>query len=114
MVTDELRELLDLAKTRRLAFDEIAQLISMLKPMELELEKETDGSELLGLKRIFYQHISEHTQLRKRGDMYIGLCPFHKEETPSFAVSFKTKRYHCFGCGVDGGFAELMKNLGFY
>ena len=43
--------------------------------------------------------------LQRRGNRYVGLCPFHNEKTPSFHV-FTTKRghdrFHCFGCGADG------------
>jgi len=35
--------------------------------------------------------VSEYTSLKKRGDSYIGLCPFHSEKTPSFNVDVEKK-----------------------
>ena len=47
--------------------------------------------------------ISSYVQLRKRGRISTGLCPFHSEKTPSFSVSADKQIYHCFGCGKGGG-----------
>lgn len=41
-------------------------------------------------------------QLRKGGANLLGLCPFHKEKSPSFTVSPTKQFYHCFGCGAHG------------
>lgn len=41
--------------------------------------------------------------MKKRGDNYFGLCPYHKESTPSFSFSPKRNIYKCFGCGKSGG-----------
>lgn len=60
--------------------------------------------------------ISEYVDLNKRGANYLGLCPFHKEKTPSFSVSESKDMFHCFGCGVGGDvitFVMRMENLGF-
>ncbi len=46
--------------------------------------------------------ISDFVQLKKQGRQYIGLCPFHGENTPSFSVSPEKQLYHCFGCGAGG------------
>lgn len=46
--------------------------------------------------------ISQYVNLNKRGASYIGLCPFHNENTPSFSVSQSKQIYRCFGCGVGG------------
>ncbi|MCB1036532.1 MAG: DNA primase, partial [Acidobacteria bacterium] len=45
---------------------------------------------------------SEHTQLTKAGHRYKGLCPLHKEKTPSFSVDPDRGLFYCFGCGAGG------------
>jgi DNA primase len=40
--------------------------------------------------------------LKKRGRRFLGLCPFHKEKTPSFNVNQDSGVYHCFGCKESG------------
>ena len=60
--------------------------------------------------------ISAHTDLRRQGARWVGLCPFHEERTPSFSVDPQEKLYHCFGCGVGGDtikFVEEKEGLGF-
>ncbi|HTR74424.1 MAG TPA: DNA primase [Solirubrobacterales bacterium] len=60
--------------------------------------------------------ISAHTDLRRQGSRWVGLCPFHDERTPSFSVDAQDKLYHCFGCGVGGDvikFVEEKEGLGF-
>ena len=60
--------------------------------------------------------ISQYTALKKSGNRYTGLCPFHSEKTPSFSVSPDMQLYHCFGCGVGGTviqFIEAIENLDF-
>ncbi|MFZ5753469.1 MAG: DNA primase [Bacillota bacterium] len=54
--------------------------------------------------------IREYLPLRKQGNNFIGLCPFHQEKTPSFVVSPQKQIYHCFGCGKGGNvFSFLME-----
>ncbi len=60
--------------------------------------------------------VSAHTDLRRQGARYTGLCPFHEERTPSFSVEPTEKLYHCFGCGVGGDvikFVEEKEGVGF-
>jgi DNA primase len=60
--------------------------------------------------------VSAHTDLRRQGARYVGLCPFHEERTPSFSVEPQEKLYHCFGCGVGGDvikFVEEKEGLNF-
>jgi len=52
--------------------------------------------------------VSEYVQLRKRGKNYLGLCPFHKEKTPSFTVSEDKQIYHCFGCHNGGNVFKFL------
>jgi len=54
--------------------------------------------------------ISEYVTLKKKGKTYFGLCPFHAETAPSFAVDRERQIFHCFGCGEGGNvFSFLMK-----
>ncbi len=46
--------------------------------------------------------LSSFVKLKKRGQNYLGLCPFHNEKTPSFTVSPSKEIYKCFGCGRSG------------
>ncbi len=53
--------------------------------------------------------VSAHTDLRRQGARYVGLCPFHDERTPSFSVEPQEKLYHCFGCGVGGDVIKFIE-----
>ena len=60
--------------------------------------------------------ISDTVALRKAGNSYKGLCPFHGEKTPSFNVMRERGFFHCFGCGVGGDvfkFVELQEKINF-
>jgi DNA primase len=60
--------------------------------------------------------VSAHTDLRRQGARWVGLCPFHEERTPSFSVDAQERLYHCFGCGVGGDtikFVEEKEGIGF-
>jgi DNA primase len=50
---------------------------------------------------------SEHTRLRKAGRRHQGLCPIHKEKTPSFSVDPVQGLFYCFGCGAGGDAIKL-------
>ena len=60
--------------------------------------------------------VGRHVTLKKSGANHMGLCPFHGEKSPSFAVSPSRQTYHCFGCGVHGnaiGFLMEHSGMGF-
>lgn len=60
--------------------------------------------------------IGGYIRLKRSGRGYMGLCPFHKEKSPSFHVSDDKQLYHCFGCGVGGNaihFVMAAENLDF-
>ena len=54
-------------------------------------------------------YISQFVQLKKAGQNFKGLCPFHTEKTPSFVVSPAKQIYHCFGCGKGGNVLTFIK-----
>ncbi len=61
--------------------------------------------------------ISEYVTLKKRGRNYVGLCPFHREKTPSFSVSMDKQIFKCFGCSEGGNvisFIMKIENLDFW
>ena len=55
--------------------------------------------------------ISNYVTLKKRGNTYVGLCPFHNEKTPSFTVYDDTQSFYCFGCGVGGDAVTFVKKI---
>ncbi len=55
--------------------------------------------------------IGDNVKLQRRGRKYLGLCPFHKEKTPSFNVSPEHNWFHCFGCGQKGGVIDYLMEL---
>jgi DNA primase len=60
--------------------------------------------------------VSAHTDLRRQGDRFVGLCPFHEERTPSFSVNAHEKLYYCFGCEAGGDvfrFVQEKEGIGF-
>jgi DNA primase len=61
--------------------------------------------------------IGDYVALKKAGAQnYSGLCPFHKEKSPSFSVHATRQFYHCFGCGVSGdvfSFVQKIENITF-
>ena len=57
--------------------------------------------------------IARRVKLTRKGREHMGLCPFHKEKTPSFTVNEEKGFYHCFGCGEHGsGFDFVMQTEG--
>ena len=62
------------------------------------------------------QVVQDYVPLKKAGNSYKGVCPFHSEKTASFHVHRDKGFFHCFGCGVGGDvlkFLELQEKLGF-
>jgi DNA primase len=49
--------------------------------------------------------------LKRRGRSFVGLCPFHKEKTPSFHVNPDRGFFHCFGCQEAGGVIDFVMKL---
>ena len=62
------------------------------------------------------QLVGRYVALKRQGERYTGLCPFHAEKTPSFTVNDQRGFYHCFGCGAHGdiiSFVAEKEGLGF-
>jgi DNA primase len=81
--------------------------MALISPDSLERVKQTAD---------IVEVVSAHTDLRRQGARWVGLCPFHEERTPSFSVDPQEKLYHCFGCGVGGDtikFVEEKEGLSF-
>jgi DNA primase len=60
--------------------------------------------------------VGRYVTLKKAGQNFLGLCPFHGEKTPSFTVSPTKQFFHCFGCGAHGsaiGFLMEHRGLGY-
>src|SRR5438270_2896001 len=59
----------------------------------------------------FVQVAGEHLALKKVGQRYIGLCPFHAEKTPSFSVNASEGLWYCFGCQAKGDVITFVREM---
>jgi DNA primase len=60
--------------------------------------------------------IGEHINLKKKGNSYVGLCPFHQDSNPSLSVHPTKKIFKCFVCGAKGSaisFVQQIKKITF-
>lgn len=55
--------------------------------------------------------ISQYVILKRSGRNFFGLCPFHKEKSPSFSVSPDKQIFHCFGCGAGGNVIHFVSKI---
>lgn len=55
--------------------------------------------------------ISKYVNLKRSGRNFFGLCPFHKEKSPSFSVSPDKQIFHCFGCGAGGNVIHFISKI---
>ncbi|MDR1997018.1 MAG: DNA primase [Candidatus Margulisbacteria bacterium] len=67
--------------------------------------------EEIKLKSDIVAVVGRYVALKKRGRNYLGLCPFHKEKTPSFTVSPEKSLFHCFGCGKSGNVFAFIREM---
>lgn len=74
-----------------------------------DIARVRESTDLVGL-------VSQHLALKRVGSSWMGLCPFHGENSPSFSVSPEKGFFHCFGCGKSGDaitFAMEIDHLDF-
>ena len=55
--------------------------------------------------------VGKHVRLTRKGREWQGLCPFHKEKTPSFSVVEDKGFFHCFGCGASGNAIDFIMRI---
>src|SRR5206468_4549282 len=76
-----------------------------------------DFAQNLKLQADIVRIVGDYVSLKKSGAQnYSGLCPFHKEKTPSFSVHATKQFYYCFGCGEKGDvfkFVQKIENITF-
>ena len=66
-----------------------------------EISRRTDLVQLVGRR----------VKLERKGRIFWGLCPFHKEKSPSFKVENERRTYHCFGCGKGGDAFKWLQEI---
>src|ERR1700747_4097 len=85
--------------------------------MVLANSSSNDFAQSLKLQADIVRIVSDYVSLKKAGAQnYSGLCPFHKEKTPSFSVHATRQFFHCFGCGQSGdvfSFVQKIENITF-
>jgi DNA primase len=55
--------------------------------------------------------VGKRVRLSRKGNEYSGLCPFHREKTPSFTLNEEKGFYHCFGCGAHGSAIDFVMSM---
>lgn len=55
--------------------------------------------------------ISDYVTLKQTGNRYVGLCPFHREKTPSFSVDGDKQLFYCFGCHTGGNVFTFLTKI---
>src|SRR5918992_4423938 len=55
--------------------------------------------------------VGEHVGLKRVGNRYMGLCPFHAEKTPSFSVNQEMGLWFCFGCQKRGDAITFVREV---
>jgi DNA primase len=95
---------------RRVQADRAAGGVEALSKFTHEtVERVKDAADIVEI-------VSAYTDLRRAGERFTGLCPFHEERTPSFSVDPREKLYYCFGCEAGGDVFRFMmekEGLGF-
>ena len=93
------------ARVKDVGWSRIGDFGSAWNPAKTYIPAMRYGSGLLEeiLRRTdLVQLVGRRVKLERRGRIFWGLCPFHKEKSPSFKVENERRTYHCFGCGAGG------------
>jgi len=89
----------------------------LLRSLILNTAPVSDFAQTVKQQADIVKIIEGYIRLRKSGAQnYSGLCPFHKEKSPSFSVHAVRQFYHCFGCQASGdvfSFVGKIENVGF-
>ncbi|MBM3662635.1 MAG: DNA primase [Actinobacteria bacterium] len=72
--------------------------------LDEDVARVRESTDIVGL-------ISQYTQLKRVGQRWSGLCPFHAEKTPSFSVNDSEGLYHCFGCRASGDAITFVREI---
>ena len=71
---------------------------------ETDIAKVREATDLVAV-------VSEHLQLKRVGQRWVGLCPFHNEKSPSFSINQQLGFYHCFGCQASGDAITFVREV---
>ena len=68
------------------------------------IEQLTQNADMAGI-------VGERVKLKRSGNEYVGLCPFHQEKTPSFSINPAKNLYYCFGCQAGGNVLSFLMEM---
>ena len=91
----------DLIKNCRIILKEVE---TMVRYSEEIIEEVRNANDIVDV-------VSQYVTLKRSGRNFFGLCPFHKEKSPSFSVSPDKQIFHCFGCGVGGNVIHFLSKI---
>lgn len=71
----------------------------------------TDINNIINEKLNIVEVVSRYVKLERAGNRFRGLCPFHKEKSPSFFVNDDDQFFHCFGCSAHGNALSFIMRI---
>ncbi|MCH8568574.1 MAG: DNA primase [Balneolales bacterium] len=74
------------------------------RDLEFKKEEIRDAADI-------YEVVSDYVKLKRAGNSFTGLCPFHNEKTPSFNVNSRLGIFKCFGCGAGGDVFSFLMDM---
>lgn len=103
---------LDLAPTLDKYIKHIMRLKRILQIISPKTQKNIRQNEVETARQYpIYEMARSRLELRKCGDKFSSLCPFHEEKRASFYIYPETNTYHCFGCQANGDIINLTMHL---